>query len=84
MKENGDITTSSKISLPLAVTLVTAAVAISGMFASIKSDLAELRRHVTTDWTLRDMMLWSSQLSRLNGTNMNIPEPETIWRRGSQ
>jgi len=83
MKQNGDITTSSKISLPLAITLVTAAVGISAMFASIKSDLAELRRHVTSDWTLRDMVLWTSYLNRLNGTNLSVPDADNIWKRGN-
>jgi hypothetical protein len=80
-QEPSDITTSSRISLPLAVTLTTAAVAISGMFASIKADLADLRRHVAADWTLSDMILWTSHFTSLNGSNVTIPQPEATWKR---
>jgi hypothetical protein len=83
MKQNGDITTSSKISLPLAITLLTAAVGISGMFASIKADLTELRRHVTIDWTLRDMVMWTTHFNRQNGTNLIVPDPDNIWRKNN-
>lgn len=76
-----EIGPKSRVSLATTWTLVLAAMAIAGMFASIKSDVAAMRRHMESDWSLRDMLMWTTQFNARNGTNVQVPDPEAVWRR---
>ena len=71
----------SKITVATGVVLVSAALTCAGMFTSIKYDMSAMRRHMATDWTLRDMILWAAKLSDSNRTNLVVPEPENVWRK---
>lgn len=73
----------TRITLTTAVALIGSAITIAGLFASIKADVAQVRKHMEADWTLREMIMWTARFSDMNRSNVNIyvPEPENIWQR---
>lgn len=71
----------SKLTIATAGTLILSAVTVTALFVSIKTDSAMIRHHIATDWTLRDMILWTSKLSDANKTNLFVPDPESTWKR---
>lgn len=85
MKENEVlIGPTSRMSFATAATVVAAAISVTAMFVSIKLDIADMRRHVNTDWTFHDMEVWTTRLADFNRSNIVVPDPRILWKPSGQ
>ena len=69
-----------RITIATAWTLITGTIMITGMFVKIMLSVASLEQHVTADWDLKDMNVWTAQFIHANGTNLVVPDPVNVHR----